>query len=114
MFVCHKCETEWVSEKKRPGFKEFCETCSAYLHCCKNCRFHNPSSHNGCVIHTTEPVGDPAGLNFCEEFEWSEPGEDKSKSERAESMNTFNDLFGGELKDTSKKPLSEFDDLFGE
>jgi hypothetical protein len=59
-------------------------------------------------------VGDPAGLNFCEEFEWSEPGEDKSKSERAESMNTFNDLFGGELKDTSKKPLSEFDDLFGE
>ncbi len=26
MFICHKCETEWVSEKKRSGFKEFCET----------------------------------------------------------------------------------------
>jgi hypothetical protein len=99
--------------KKWPGFKEYCETCSAYLHCCKNCRFYNPSSHNGCVIHTTDHVGDPTGLNFCEEFEWAEPGEDGSQGTQSEATSALDELFGGELEDTEKPAPSDFGGLLG-
>jgi hypothetical protein len=48
---CHKCGTEWVSDKRVPGVKETCPNCTAYLHCCFNCRFHDRSAHNQCLIH---------------------------------------------------------------
>ena len=65
---CHKCNTPWENDKRSPGFKETCSGCGAYLHCCKNCRFHVPTAHNQCYIPDTEYVVNRAGLNFCEEF----------------------------------------------
>lgn len=68
---CHSCGQPWESEKKVPGVKEFCEKCSAYLHCCLNCRHYEPAKHNQCAIPTTDWVGDKAGANFCDEFEFA-------------------------------------------
>src|SRR5207245_2580008 len=68
MGTCHSCGaviTEAV------GFRATCPNCQAYLHCCLNCRLYSPGSHNHCLSLTTEYVGDVAGGNFCEEFEFT-------------------------------------------
>ena len=110
-YFCHKCNTPWESDKRQPGFKETCTGCDAYLHCCKNCRYHVPSAHNQCYIPNTEYVANRAGLNFCEEFEFGEgaakPTANVQKQEAA--RNKLDALFGEE----DEKPVS-FDDLFKE
>lgn len=96
MKKCHKCGHEWVSVKQQPGVKDFCEKCSAYLHCCLNCRYYEPSVHNQCHIGTTEWVGDKQGCNFCDEFEFADSAraaEDSSKRDNARSA--LEGLFGG-------------------
>jgi len=110
---CHKCGAPWMSEKKQPAVKEYCENCTAYLHCCKNCRFHAPSRHNQCQIGTTEWVGDREGANFCDEFEFADAdtqGKDTAKS--AKAKDALDSLFGGE--EQAKPKLDDFKKLFGE
>jgi len=110
-FFCHKCGAPWESDKRQPGFKETCRGCGAYLHCCRNCRFHTPSAHNQCYIPNTEYVADRKGLNFCEEFEFKTgaSGQDADAGKRQQARDALNALFGEE----EKKPES-FDDLFKE
>ena len=108
---CHKCTKEWVSSLRQPAVKEVCEGCNAYLHCCLNCRFRDPGKHNQCAIPNTDWVGDRAGCNFCDEFEFkdTEPGAEAGGG-NVQAQQAFNDLFGdGEAP--SAKP--SFDDLFG-
>lgn len=109
---CHKCGTEWVSEKKQPGAREFCPKCNAYLHCCLNCRFHDPALHNECQIPGTEWVGDRAGANFCDEFEFRDttPGVDTSAPKKEKARQSLDALFG-DSSNSPKKPKS-LDDLF--
>jgi hypothetical protein len=94
---CHECGRP----VDRPvGFDAVCDGCSAYLHACKNCQLHNPSLSNGCESSTTDPVRDPAGKNFCEEFDFVESsGEGTNAADR---------------DDTSKKARDAFDRLFGD
>lgn len=107
---CHNCGAAWVSEKKAPGPKEYCETCSAYLHCCLNCRFHTPGRHNECAIPETDWVGDRAGANFCDQFEFRD-GEDGLPADDQEMGAAFKALFGDIETPRKAGPLS-FDDLF--
>jgi len=123
MKTCHRCGSEWESPNRQPGFKEICVRCDAYLHCCKNCKHHRISAPNQCYIPNTEAIGDRAGMNFCEEFEFKDPareqdGADKAKDARQELENLLGplekkaldpDFLGG----ASKKPKS-LDDLFGD
>ncbi len=109
---CHKCGAEWVSEKKQPAVKEYCAQCGAYLHCCRNCRFHAPRVHNQCQIPNTEWVGDRAGANFCDEFEFKNDeaiAEDAGKKESA--RRALDQLLGG-ADDAPRKPKT-LEDLFG-
>lgn len=112
--LCHRCGSPWVSEQKRPGFKEICAGCGAYLHCCKNCRFYDPSAHNQCRIGTTEWVADRERANFCEEFEWAENGKNIAKSDTGKARSGFEQLFGGTLGDTGEKRPRDFEGLFGD
>ena len=92
---CHHCQTEWVSEAKRPGFKEVCESCSSYLHCCVNCRHHNPSLHNQCAIPTTDFVHKRDGANFCEDFEFEDAeNSGAADGEQAGARDRLDSLFG--------------------
>jgi hypothetical protein len=68
MGTCHHCGAV-VTEAV--GFRSTCPSCHAYLHCCANCRFYSPASHNHCLSPTTEFVRDVEGANFCEEFEFT-------------------------------------------
>ncbi len=108
---CHRCGAEWTGEKRQPGVKEYCEQCSAYLHCCMNCRFHRPHAHNECQVPNSEWVGDRKGGNFCGDFEFLdmtlEGGEDEKNDKARDALaGLFGDDSGEE-----KKPAA-FDDLF--
>lgn len=113
MKKCHNCGAPWVSEKKMPGVKEYCEQCNAYLHCCKNCRFHNPSKHNQCKIPNADWVGDRVKANFCDDFDFKESAGDGDAPEKAgAARDAFGQLFGEEdVTDTRPKSL---DDIFGD
>ena len=111
MKKCHQCGGEWLGEKRQPGFKECCESCSAYLHVCLNCRFHAPHAHNQCQSPTSEWVGDRKKANFCGEFEFRDVTQlirEDSKKEVARA--SLEDLFGEE----EKKTPGSLDELFGD
>lgn len=110
---CHRCQTEWVSEAKRPGFKELCSSCSSYLHCCINCRHHNPSLHNQCAISTTDFVSKRDGSNFCEDFEFKD--DDPAAAENsggAQARGKLDALFGDDAGTNDRESLDRFKDLF--
>ena len=111
---CHKCGEAWVSGKQQPGVREYCETCSAYLRCCVNCRFHDKSRHNECRIGTTEWVGDREGGNFCDEFEFKDSeGGSGAPGGTGKAKEEFDSLFGGG-GDDSGPGLGDFKKLFGD
>lgn len=107
---CHKCGWVWPEDRGRPGMKEFCPKCTAFLHCCKNCRHHDPKLHNQCRVPGTEMVADRAGMNHCDEFVFTsceELTESDEKKDRA--RDTLAQLFGGERgQDKSETLAREF------
>ncbi|NUM52623.1 MAG: hypothetical protein HUU46_03165 [Candidatus Hydrogenedentes bacterium] len=115
MRKCHRCGAEWDSIKRVPGVKEFCEKCSAYLHCCLNCKHHNPAYHNQCAIPNTDWVGDKAGANFCDEFEFKDataPAQSTSATQTA--RNALDGLFGDTAPPSEAEKLDQFKKLFGD
>ena len=112
MFKCHHCGHDWNPEKRQPAYKESCEACNAYLHCCLNCRFHNPSRHNQCDIPNTDWVGDRRGANFCDEFEFrSANARSPAAHNQTRARDAVEKLLGDDAKEGNGKPKS-FDDLF--
>lgn len=126
---CHKCGWVWPEDRGRPGFKEFCPKCTAFLHCCKNCHHHDPTLHNQCRVPGTEMVADRASMNHCEEFLFADREETAvSAVEKDEARDALSQLFGGEqgpnrAEEAAKELLGErkpriepkkaFDNLFG-
>ncbi len=111
--LCHRCGTPWKSgDRTRPGFKEACESCNAYLHSCKNCRFHQIGAHNECLIGTTEWVGDKVKANFCDEFECAKPAEIQGSSPKNSARDALDSLFGGTLEGEGPEKPTDFDRLF--
>lgn len=110
MKTCHRCSAPWESAAVRqPGVKETCERCSAYLHCCLNCRFYDTSKPKQCYIPNLEAVTDKERANFCDEFEFRDAAAEAAG--KKESRNAFDALFG-ESGEEEKGPKT-FDDLFG-
>ncbi|MDZ4861122.1 MAG: hypothetical protein SGI88_19290 [Candidatus Hydrogenedentes bacterium] len=112
---CHRCGAEWDSIKRVPGVKEFCAHCTSYLHCCLNCRHHNPAYHNQCAIPNTDWVGDKAGTNFCDEFEFRIAGAaNENTAKAASARGAMDTLFGDEPGQSDAEKLDRFKNLFGE
>jgi len=111
---CHACKKEWIGEKRQPGFKETCEGCGAYLHCCINCTFHDPSAHNQCRIPTTDWVGDRIKCNFCEEFTFVEFGNDSDEARRKAKGRDAVDRLFGDAAPREERGKDAFDKLFGD
>jgi hypothetical protein len=65
--VCHRCATD-IATVERVGRLDTCLKCGAYLHCCLNCRFYDPGSHNDCRETQAERQVDKEAGNFCEYF----------------------------------------------
>lgn len=67
MRFCYACGAEYA-EREQPGFSATCPRCPAYLHCCRNCKFHSPGMHNDCRETQAELVADKEARNVCEFF----------------------------------------------
>src|SRR5690606_36084660 len=112
---CFRCGADWLAEgRSRPGFKETCPHCNAWVHCCKNCRLHDPRAHNGCLSATTDWVGDPQKQNFCGEFEYAQTAAASTGASDPAAKSTFNALFSGKLSLEEESTPKDFDSLFGE
>lgn len=84
---CWSCGT--VIEDHKISCREVCESCNAFLHCCKNCRFYQIGLANDCKIPGTERISDREKGNFCDDFSPLGTFAEKVKS----SSKKFDDLF---------------------
>lgn len=67
---CWKCGSELADPPLgKLSFRAICNHCSAWLHCCKNCKNYKPGLPNDCMIRGTEYIADREASNFCEEFQ---------------------------------------------
>ena len=98
---CHKCKEELVFEVK-VGRRDMCPNCSAYLHCCKNCEFHDKNVHNECTEAQGEFIRDREEGNFCLYFTFKTLGGGESKMEDA-ARSKLDSLFGGGGATSEKK-----------
>jgi hypothetical protein len=82
MYICYACGHE-LQLIGRPGRSDLCPSCSASIHCCRNCRYHNPGAHNQCREPQAEWVRDREGANFCDYFEMRKGRPDIQTTDRA-------------------------------
>ena len=104
---CWKClkKLEDPTSKHLP-FRATCDYCSAWLHCCVNCKHYQPSLPNDCKIPGTEQIADREACNFCDEFSLLTKASDQSASLEDVSKK----LFGEGIN----QPKKSFDDLFND
>lgn len=125
MYSCFNCQAPWDSSLRQPAVKETCGQCGAYLHCCRNCRFHRKGYPNACYIPDTEKIADKTRANFCDEFEFRRtpvaadevpPAQDRFSEFWGEDTDTSrNDRDHGVVKEwllESDTSVKDFDDLF--
>ncbi len=92
---CHKCGWEWPAEKKRPAHAEACPKCTAYLHCCMNCRHHDPVLHNECRVPGTDMVPDRRRMNYCDAIDFADSDTHAAEPERqAQARDALSRLLG--------------------
>jgi hypothetical protein len=90
---CYKCSREIVLEV-RPRREDICPDCSAYLHCCFNCRFYDVKAPNQCREPMAVPVKEKDLGNVCHYFESSREKPDiQQKRKMDESRRKLDDLF---------------------
>lgn len=65
---CYSCQTE-IPLAAKPGRRDTCAACGAYLHCCRNCRFYDVNAHHQCREPQADFVPDKEMGNFCDYFE---------------------------------------------
>lgn len=73
------------------SFRATCDHCSAWLHCCCNCKNYYPGLPNNCKIPGTEYIADRQAMNFCEEF--AVLGEGPKEKDLKKDKDRFNSLF---------------------
>jgi hypothetical protein len=71
MRICHHCGRD-IGAIERVGRRDTCLCCDADLHCCRNCEFFDPQSHNQCREPQAERQVDKECGNFCDYFSFAE------------------------------------------
>ena len=75
------------------GRRETCPACESDLHCCRNCRFHDPTLHNACREPQAERQVDKDAGNFCEYFSLAPAGARRPNSPSAAARDALEALF---------------------
>lgn len=88
---CYKCGKNNPTETKI-GFRETCFSCGEDLHCCKNCRFYDPSCYNECHETQADRVVEKTRANFCDYFQQGE-GKAATFNPADEARRKLEDLF---------------------
>lgn len=70
VFNCHSCGARVpFAPGDRILRSDECGGCGADLHCCRNCRFFDPSKNNQCAEPRAEWAAEKGKANFCDYFE---------------------------------------------
>ncbi len=66
---CHKCQIvlELLAGSKILRHEE-CPKCGAAIHCCKMCKYFDPSAYNECRESIADRVVDKEKANYCDFF----------------------------------------------
>lgn len=93
MRACFQCGQDLAADQKVLREDE-CPHCSSDLHCCRNCRFHDPAVSNQCRETQADWVAEKDKANFCEFFVFADTTGPRTAA-RAESSarDRFNKLF---------------------
>ncbi|MGM0596283.1 MAG: hypothetical protein ACQES9_04520 [Myxococcota bacterium] len=95
-YYCYGCGKEIEFAVKggiKVGRLDVCEHCGKYLHCCKNCKFHDPSVHNQCTETYTAFIRDREAANFCSSFRFRELDSPPKQVDTKEAKEKLNALF---------------------
>ena len=93
MPACFSCGGE-IKVVDRIGRSEACSRCGADLHCCRNCKFYDPSAYNECREPQAERVLEKERSNFCDYFEIAaQPYTMKGSDAAAEAKRKLEGLF---------------------
>jgi hypothetical protein len=72
-----------------------CKSCHADLHCCRECRFFDPTVNKQCREPVAEPVQDKQRANFCGYLEPNPSAHKTSGADKkTDAMAGLTDLFG--------------------
>jgi len=91
---CYRCGTSLDAETSHK-FKATCDTCHAWVHCCRNCALYDASAHNKCRSPSTEWVGNAEKANYCAEFEFArrDTGVAHAENDGEEARQAWDELF---------------------
>jgi len=90
---CFACNAELsLAAGERIGFRDECTHCGGDLHCCRNCRHHDPSAYNECRESSSERVADRERANRCDYFSPTDR-EGGSDGARQEALDELGALF---------------------
>jgi hypothetical protein len=101
--VCPSCRTEARFSDLVP-FRAECEKCSADLHVCTACRFHDRYVENECREPEADPVATKDRRNLCEYFK---PKGAADADPSAEARRKLEALFGGAKAVAADDPQAE-------
>lgn len=71
MKTCFACKKP-LDVGRETGRRDECPHCRADLHCCLNCRFHDPSAPKQCREPQADLVREKDRANFCDFFAFRE------------------------------------------
>ena len=90
---CFACNAEApLAAGEYLGFRDECSRCGGDLHCCRNCRHHDPSAYNECREPNSERVSDRERGNRCDYFNPT-GREGGSDDDRQHALADLGDLF---------------------
>ena len=89
---CYSCQNE-IPLPGKPGRRETCPKCAAYLHSCRNCRFYDVNAHHQCREAQADLVPDKEMGNFCDWFEAGAPAAASGTDRAAEARKKLEALF---------------------
>jgi hypothetical protein len=91
MARCCFCQQE-LALVGRVMMKDMCPSCGRDLHCCKQCRFHDPGYHNQCREPKADMARERDKANLCDYFEFRGASPDAG-SGQSEARKKLEDLF---------------------
>ena len=93
MKACYACK-KGLSVGREIGRKDECPHCHADLHCCRNCRFYDPSASRQCREPLAELVREKEKANFCDYFAFADrPAQGAEATGPEGTRKALDDLF---------------------
>jgi hypothetical protein len=90
MATCWSCGKEYAAPDLITRESE-CPDCAAFLRCCRNCEFYDPSAHNECHESQAELQSDKEVANACDYFRAAKSV--RGEGRRKKSKSDFDSLF---------------------